>query len=218
MPYGLASPSHYLPPICLSISSICLLHLLLCRYYRFAASADAAAAAASVSPNFRTSQADREICRQRKFQVIRRRCGAGPTVAHRRSSSPNAYVSSGDSQTISRDSRVSTMPVIRENLRGMRIVSSYAVREYGTKKRKVWNVFRLRHWLCQFIPIRRIDVICIRIKKNDFNQFIIYKLLFEIKFGAHNLNFITNKLMLNLFKYFSEINSWRIKDRLCSIC
>lgn len=114
MPHGLASPSHYLLPICLSISSICLLHLLLSHHYRFAASADAAAA--SVSPNFRTSQADREICRQRKFQVIRRRCGAGPTVAHRRSSSPNAYVSFAqetDRQSV-RDSRVSTMPAIRE--------------------------------------------------------------------------------------------------------
>lgn len=211
MPYGLASPSHYLPPICLSISSICLLHLLLSRCYRFAASADAAAAA-SVSPNFRTSQADREICRQRKFQVIRRRCGAGPTVAHRRSSSPNAYVSSGDRQTISRDSRVSTMPVIRENLRVMRIVSSCAVREYGTKKRKVWNVFRLRCWLCQFIPIRRIDIICIRIKKMISTN-LLYKFLFKIEFGVHNLNLIINKLMLNLFRYFLEINSWRIKHR-----
>lgn len=82
-------------PICLSISSICPLHLLLSCYCRFAATADvAAAAAASVSPNFRTSQADREICPRRKFQVIRRRCSRrnGPTVAHRRSSFSNAYV------------------------------------------------------------------------------------------------------------------------------
>lgn len=100
MPYGLPSLSRYLshpsPLICLAISSICLLHLLLSCYCRFAATADvAAAAAASVSPNFRTSQADREICPRRKFQVIRRRCrrGGGPTVAHRRSNSPKAYVS-----------------------------------------------------------------------------------------------------------------------------
>lgn len=118
MPYGLASPSHYLPPICLSIFSICLLHLLLSRCCRFAASsADAAAAAAaSVSPNFRTSQADREICRQRKFQVIRRRCGAGPTVdrAPQTRTSLRSSRRDADKQTISRDSRTSTIPAIRE--------------------------------------------------------------------------------------------------------
>lgn len=52
-------------------------------------------------------------------------------------------------------SRVLTMPeLFREFTRSMRIVSSYAVRGYSTKKQKVWNVFRSRRRLRRFIPIR----------------------------------------------------------------